>query len=90
MNNNIESLYKIAQKTTRTIIGLMSGTSLDGLDVALCEISGSEKETRVSLKQFKTIPYSDEIKAEIRKVFAKKTIDFQHLVVLNEWILIFG
>lgn len=86
MNNNIESLYKIAQKTTRTIIGLMSGTSLDGLDVALCEISGSEKETRVSLKQFKTIPYSDEIKAEIRKVFAKKTIDFQHLVVLNEWI----
>ncbi|MEY4038421.1 MAG: hypothetical protein RIR67_731 [Bacteroidota bacterium] len=86
MNNNIESLYKIAQKPTRTIIGLMSGTSLDGLDVALCEISGSEKETRVSLKQFKTIPYSDEIKAEIRKVFAKKTIDFQHLVVLNEWI----
>jgi anhydro-N-acetylmuramic acid kinase len=86
MNNNIESLYKIAQKTTRTIIGLMSGTSLDGLDVALCEISGSEKETRVSLKQFKTIPYSEEIKAEIRKVFAKKTIDFQHLVVLNEWI----
>ncbi|WP_310594659.1 anhydro-N-acetylmuramic acid kinase [Flavobacterium sp.] len=86
MNNTIESLYKIAQKTTRTIIGLMSGTSLDGLDVALCEISGSEKETRVSLKQFKTIPYSDEIKAEIRKVFAKKTINFQHLVVLNEWI----
>ncbi|MEN9980641.1 MAG: hypothetical protein RL542_428 [Bacteroidota bacterium] len=86
MNNNIESLYKIAQKPTRTIIGLMSGTSLDGLDLALCEISGSEKETRVSLKQFKTIPYSDEIKAEIRKVFAKKTIDFQHLVVLNEWI----
>lgn len=86
MNNNIESLYKIAKQPVRTIIGLMSGTSLDGLDVALCEISGSEKNTQLSLKQFETIPYSAEIKNEIRKVFAKKTIDFQHLALLNEWI----
>ena len=86
MNTNIESLYRIAQKPTRTIIGLMSGTSLDGLDVALCEISGAEKNTVVHLKEFKTIPYSEAIKAEIRKVFAQKTIDFQHLALLNEWI----
>ena len=86
MNTNIESLYSIAQKPTRTIIGLMSGTSLDGLDVALCEISGASKNTMVHLKEFKTIPYSEAIKAEIRKVFAKKTIDFQHLALLNEWI----
>jgi anhydro-N-acetylmuramic acid kinase len=64
----------------------MSGTSLDGLDVALCKISGAEKNTVVTLQQFKTIPYSEETKSEIRKVFAKKTIDFQHLVLLNEWI----
>ena len=86
MNTNIESLYRIAQKPTRTIIGLMSGTSLDGLDLALCEISGASKNTVVHLKEFKTIPYSEAIKAEIRKVFAKKTIDFQHLALLNEWI----
>lgn len=86
MNTNIETLYRIAQKPTRTIIGLMSGTSLDGLDVALCKISGAEKNTVVTLQQFKTIPYSEETKSEIRKVFAKKTIDFQHLVLLNEWI----
>ncbi len=86
MNTNIESLYRIAQKPTRTIIGLMSGTSLDGLDVVLCEISGASKNTVVHLKEFKTIPYSEAIKAEIRKVFAKKTIDFQHLALLNEWI----
>nr|WP_314864429.1 anhydro-N-acetylmuramic acid kinase [uncultured Flavobacterium sp.] len=89
MNPNIDSLYRIAQKPTRTIIGLMSGTSLDGLDVALCEISGASKNTVVHLKEFKTIPYSEAIKAEIRKVFAKKTIDFQHLALLNEWIGIF-
>jgi 1,6-anhydro-N-acetylmuramate kinase len=33
MNQNIDKLYKIAQKEERLIIGLMSGTSMDGLDV---------------------------------------------------------
>lgn len=86
MNANLESLYKIAQKPSRTIIGLMSGTSLDGLDVALCEISGSGENTAVQLMQFDTVDYSEEIKSEIRSVFAKQTIDFQKLVLLNEWI----
>lgn len=86
MNANLESLYKIAQKPSRTIIGLMSGTSLDGLDVALCEISGSGENTEVQLVQYDTVDYSEEIKSEIRSVFAKQTIDFQKLVLLNEWI----
>ncbi|MDN3674675.1 anhydro-N-acetylmuramic acid kinase [Flavobacterium branchiarum] len=86
MNANLELLYKIAQKPSRTIIGLMSGTSLDGLDVALCQISGSGEDTAVQLVQFDTVDYSEEIKSEIRSVFAKQTIDFQKLVLLNEWI----
>lgn len=86
MNKNIEALYQIAQKETKRIIGLMSGTSLDGLDIALCEISGSGVNTNVKLAQFETISYSEEIKIEIRKVFAQKNIDFQHLALLNEWI----
>jgi len=86
MNKNIKALYQIAQKESKRIIGLMSGTSLDGLDIALCEISGSGVNTSVKLIEFETIDYTDEIKTEIRKVFAQKTIDFQHLVLLNEWI----
>ncbi|WKL47904.1 anhydro-N-acetylmuramic acid kinase [Flavobacterium pectinovorum] len=86
MNKNIRSLYGIAQKETRKIIGLMSGTSLDGLDIALCAISGAGQNTVVKILEFETINYSEEIKTEIRKVFAQKTIDFQHLALLNEWI----
>lgn len=86
MNKNIQSLYEIAQKPSRKIIGLMSGTSLDGLDIALCEISGAGKTTQVHLSHFETVSYTENIKDEIRKVFAKKNIDFQHLALLNEWI----
>ncbi len=86
MNKNLSALSTIAQKKERRIVGLMSGTSLDGLDVALCRISGSGNSTRVAVEQFKTVDYDDDIKTEIRKVFAKRTIDFQHLVLLNAWI----
>lgn len=86
MNVNLESLYEIAKKPSRIIIGLMSGTSLDGLDVALCKITGSGETTEVQLLEFDTVDYSEEIKSEIRSVFAKPTIDFQKLVLLNEWI----
>jgi anhydro-N-acetylmuramic acid kinase len=86
MNENIEKLYKIAQKTERKIIGLMSGTSMDGLDVALCSFKGSGGETEVKLLNFETVSFSDDIKDEIRKVFAKKEIDFEQLCMLNPWI----
>jgi anhydro-N-acetylmuramic acid kinase len=86
MNKNISTLHNIAQKQTRKILGLMSGTSLDGLDIALCGISGAGENTDVKILEFETINYSEDIKTEIRKVFAQKTIDFQHLALLNEWI----
>lgn len=72
MNVNIQKLFVIAQKKTRSIIGLMSGTSLDGLDVAFCKISNSGENTAVELVDFETISYSTEFKDQIRKVFTKK------------------
>ena len=86
MNTNVEQLYRIAQKPVRHIIGLMSGTSMDGLDVALVRIEGSGKETKITLLNFETVDYTEGVKTEIRKIFAKQNIDFQHLTLLNVWI----
>ena len=86
MNPNLTKLFEIAQKPSRRIIGLMSGTSMDGLDVALCHFRGSGSGTQIIVEKFDTVPFSEDIKEEIRRVFAKKEIDFQHLCLLNPWI----
>ena len=86
MYRNICALHAIASKQSRNIVGLMSGTSLDGLDVALCRLLGSGKATRASVTHFATVQYSDDVKGEIRAVFARKSVDFIHLTVLNAWI----
>lgn len=86
MNPQIQQLYDIANTTERRIIGLMSGTSLDGLDVALCRITGSGPDTQVVLEQFTTVSYDEDFKNEIRAIFAKREIDFEQLCLLNPYI----
>jgi anhydro-N-acetylmuramic acid kinase len=83
MKKDIEQLASIAQKPFRLVLGLMSGTSLDGLDLALCRIAGTGFQTKIDLVQFATVPFSADFQQEVRAVFAKKTIDFQKLVLLN-------
>lgn len=86
MNSNIQKLYAIASKQKRLIIGLMSGTSLDGLDIALCSVEGSGDNTKLDLLQFETIPYSDDFKLEVKTVFSKKEVNLEKLTLLNPWI----
>ena len=83
MNPGIESLYRIAKKPKKQILGLMSGTSLDGLDLALCEFEGSGLSTKFVLKQFVSLPYSTAFKESIQAVFAKEQVHFPSLSTLN-------
>ncbi len=53
----MKSLERLSRKKSRLVIGLMSGTSADGLDAALVRISGRPGGPHVRLIAFETIPY---------------------------------
>jgi anhydro-N-acetylmuramic acid kinase len=86
MNKYIEQLSVSAKKESRLIVGLMSGTSLDGLDVVLCKINNSGIKTTVELLNFTTVDYDDNYKDKIKSVFAKQQTDLQQVTLLNPWV----
>lgn len=86
MHPHINKLAAIAAKRERLIIGLMSGTSLDGLDIALCRCEGNGLSTKTALLQFSTIPYPSHFKSEILSVFSKKTASLEKICLLNNWV----
>ncbi|MCK9444479.1 MAG: anhydro-N-acetylmuramic acid kinase [Tissierellaceae bacterium] len=61
----IDLLDSIAKKEKRVAIGLMSGTSMDGIDACLLEISGKGLDIRFQILKFITVKYTSEEKSRI-------------------------
>ena len=85
-NQNLQKLFDIAQKPSKLGIGLMSGTSLDGLDIALCRFTGNGTDTRFELIHFTTTPYHDHFKREVHEVFSRRLVDLEKITLLNAYI----
>lgn len=63
----MKNLPNTASSSLYTVIGLMSGTSMDGIDAALVQTDG---ETIVKPIERITIPFESKIRTEIRNVIA--------------------
>jgi len=55
-------------KRPMRVLGLMSGTSADGIDVALAEISGAPPRLKARIVDFAAIPYSRRVRSAILRL----------------------
>jgi anhydro-N-acetylmuramic acid kinase len=70
--SRLERLMHVATKYSRRIIGIMSGTSLDAIDVAMVRIQKHGLTAQVRLEHFRSFPYPPKIRAVVREFFDPK------------------
>ena len=68
------------------VIGLMSGTSVDGIDAAMVEITGQNLNVQAQLLQAKTYPYPDTLKQKIIKVSHDQPLSIAEFAALDDEI----
>lgn len=83
-------------RVTYNVIGLMSGTSLDGLDMAFCRFNFENNQWKYEIKTAQTIAYSEQWKKtllSLEKVdaltFQQTNIDYGHYLggLVSDFIL---
>jgi anhydro-N-acetylmuramic acid kinase len=79
----LEKLQQLTGKDEKYVIGLMSGTSVDGIDAALVKISGNYTATAVETIAFETFPYSDDIRTRIFRLFEDDTSSSRDICHMN-------
>lgn len=72
-------LMEIFDKPVRTVLGLMSGTSHDGIDAAIAKVVGCGARSKVTLVYHNTYPYDAAIQKRIGMAFTGNAEDICRL-----------
>lgn len=76
-------LDRIREKPVRRVVGMMSGTSVDGVDAALVEIGGKETAPGVKLLAFRNTPFPKEVREGIFTLFKPATATVDKVGAMN-------
>ena len=68
------------------VIGLISGTSVDGIDSALVEVKGQDVDLQIELLKGETYPYPAELKESILAVSHGQPLSIEELAQLDDAI----
>ena len=70
----------------KRVIGLISGTSVDGIDAALVEITGTDLDIKVELLAGETYPYPADLRERILAICAGEAISMWELAQIDDAI----
>ncbi len=76
-------LKNIQNQKCINILGLMSGTSCDGLDMALVKVCGSALQTTFKIEATKSDPYPPQLKSQLLDFISKKTHTLKEISQFN-------
>ncbi len=79
----LQKLFELTQKETKIVIGIMSGTSVDALDVAVVEIKGSGLETEFRLIKHYEYQYPEGLKEFVLRNSINPTSNIVDICRLN-------
>lgn len=79
----IQRFLEITGKKKRRIVGLMSGTSADGVDAALVEIEGCGLETHLRLVEFIPYPFPADIRERVFQLFQPASCTVEDVCEMN-------
>ncbi len=76
-------LEEIRTKAVRRVVGLMSGTSVDGIDAAVVEIGGTDEAPEVRLLAFEDRPWPEKVRQQIFPLFRPETATVDKIGYMN-------
>lgn len=68
------------------VVGLISGTSVDGIDAALVEIRGTTDDLQIALINSATYPYPGQLRSQILAVCAGEPLSMAEFAMLDDAI----
>jgi anhydro-N-acetylmuramic acid kinase len=71
------------KESAMLVLGLMSGTSADGIDVALARISGTPPNLSARLENFHAVPYPRAVREEILRIASLRAANSGQISQLN-------
>ncbi|NRF94415.1 anhydro-N-acetylmuramic acid kinase [Paenibacillus frigoriresistens] len=76
-------LAEMANKPERLAVGLMSGSSLDGVDAVLMRVKGNGENTSFDMLEFDCLPFDADTKARILELFEYDTSTIDKVTIMN-------
>ncbi|NWF89468.1 MAG: anhydro-N-acetylmuramic acid kinase [Ignavibacteriaceae bacterium] len=80
---NIKDFVRLSRKSSKNVIGLMSGTSVDGVDVVLVKLIGNRINTKIKQMGFHTYPFPKKMREMILRNAEKNGGNVTEICKLN-------